>query len=360
MSASVVVGQPDFVSDPVSFPAQDKLSQGVQGGVIVGSKLIVSDQLDHRVLIFNEIPQVNGSPASIVLGQPDFVSSTCNNGGKSAHTLCHPVGLTTDSEKLIIADRNNNRVLVFNSVPSNNQADADIVIGQPDFSSNKANQGLSAPTNRTLWQPEGVFYDGDKLFIADSGNNRVLVFNDIPTENNAAADMVLGQPDFNTKDINHGGIGPSSMSYPSSVFSNQKILLVADTNNHRVIVWNSFPTYNNQPADIVIGQENFFSNSANQGSSLSGANTLKTPVYVYLKGNNIFISDLGNHRVLIFNSLPNSHNSSADAVLGQPDIDTRMVNYEGRTSRTMGQPCFSFVDGNKLYIGDEVNRRVLI
>ena len=37
--------------------------------------------------------------------------------------------------------------------------------------------------------------DGTRLFIADGGNDRVLVFNHIPTQNGAEADIVLGQPD---------------------------------------------------------------------------------------------------------------------------------------------------------------------
>ena len=37
--------------------------------------------------------------------------------------------------------------------------------------------------------------DGTRLFIADGGNDRVLVYNSIPTQNAAKADVVLGEPD---------------------------------------------------------------------------------------------------------------------------------------------------------------------
>jgi len=32
--------------------------------------------------------------------------------------------------------------------------------------------------------------------------------------------------------------------------------MVADTQNNRVLIWNSIPTQNNQPADLVLGQPN--------------------------------------------------------------------------------------------------------
>ena len=49
------------------------------------------------------------------------------------------------------------------------------------------------------------FLDGTKLFIADTRNNRVLIYNSIPTENNASADVVIGQPDMVSNSANQGG-----------------------------------------------------------------------------------------------------------------------------------------------------------
>jgi hypothetical protein len=42
----------------------------------------------------------------------------------------------------------------------------------------------------------GVYTDGNKLFVADILNQRVLIFNSIPTSNGASADVVVGQPNF--------------------------------------------------------------------------------------------------------------------------------------------------------------------
>ena len=46
--------------------------------------------------------------------------------------------------------------------------------------------------------PQGVWVQNGKLFVADTGNNRVMIWNSIPSKNNQPADLVLGQPNFTT------------------------------------------------------------------------------------------------------------------------------------------------------------------
>ena len=49
-----------------------------------------------------------------------------------------------------------------------------------------------AECNSTLDTPRYALSDGQHLFIADGGNDRVLVFNSVPTSNGASADEILG------------------------------------------------------------------------------------------------------------------------------------------------------------------------
>lgn len=64
-----------------------------------------------------------GMPASVVVGQPDFTSSAVNQGGSvAAITLNYPKMVTICQGKLIVSDQNNNRVLIWNSIPSSNNA----------------------------------------------------------------------------------------------------------------------------------------------------------------------------------------------------------------------------------------------
>ncbi len=76
--------------------------------------------------------------------------------------------------KMFVADRNNNRVMVFNRVPTANGAAADFVIGQPDFVMNGA-----ATTATGLNHPYAAYCMANKLFVVEQGNHRILVFDPI-------------------------------------------------------------------------------------------------------------------------------------------------------------------------------------
>ena len=95
---------------------------------------------------------------------------------------------------LAVADTDHNRVLIWNRIPLTNNANADVVLGQANFTST-AIPG-QVPTAKSLRGPQGVWIQNGKLFVADTQNNRVLIWNSIPTQNGAAADVVLGQKDF--------------------------------------------------------------------------------------------------------------------------------------------------------------------
>src|SRR6185503_4305187 len=126
----------------------------------------------------------------------------------------NPVSVTTDGTRLYVADLGNNRVLIWNSIPTTNQQAADVVVGQKNFDTGLANDSSSlcasngtasdgttltypARCAKTMDFPRFALSDGRRLFIADGGNDRVLIYNTIPTANAAAADVILGQPDEN-------------------------------------------------------------------------------------------------------------------------------------------------------------------
>ncbi len=158
--------------------------------------------------------------------------------------------------------------MIYNNEPVANGAAADAVIGQPGFTQSAINQG-PVTTASNFQQPQGVFTDGTRLFVADSANNRVLVYNSIPSSNGVPADVVIGQPDFVSNKANQGGaVGPNTLNFPYRVYSDGTRLYIADTNNNRVLVYNSIPAANNASADLVIGQASLSANGANQGGSI--------------------------------------------------------------------------------------------
>jgi hypothetical protein len=107
--------------------------------------------------------------------------------------------------------------------------------------------------------PQGVAVDTsvtpNRIYVADSQNNRVLGWSSVPNFlNGASADIVIGQPNFTTSTANNGGVSANSLNNPSDVAVDLSgNLYVADTANNRVLEYNS-PFTTDTTADFVFGQ----------------------------------------------------------------------------------------------------------
>src|SRR5208283_4095432 len=103
-----------------------------------------------------------------------------------------------------VSDLGFNRVLIWKSIATTTQQPADVEVGQKDFTTSLFNDntdlcisiGVDSSNNpiypslcgNTLSFPRFALSDGTRLYIADGGNDRVLIFNSIPTTNGARAD----------------------------------------------------------------------------------------------------------------------------------------------------------------------------
>jgi hypothetical protein len=159
----------------------------------------------------------------------------------------------------------------------------------------------SAPGASTLWNPTGVWTDGTRLLVADNYNHRVLLWNQFPTTQGQPADVVLGQTSFST---NAATTTATGMNTPSYVTATALQLFVTDTQNHRVLVWNQLPTTHGAAADLVLGQADFTSavpyDPATGGDP--SARSLNQPAGVFVAWPRVLVSDSGNHRVLVYES----------------------------------------------------------
>jgi hypothetical protein len=76
----------------------------------------------------------------------------------------------------VVADTANNRVLLWHDVPASGSGHpADAVIGQRDFSAAGENRWTAVEHDTLCW-PYGLALHRDRLAIADSGNNRVMLW----------------------------------------------------------------------------------------------------------------------------------------------------------------------------------------
>ena len=289
-TADVVIGQTDFTKTDPGL-SEKALNQPI-GVSTDGVRLAVADSGNNRVLLFRNIPTVNGASADVVVGQSDF--KTLTNGVGPAH-LRVPHGVFLDGRRLFIADTQNHRVLIFNSVPTSNGASADVVLGQADFNA----MSDQAASQTSLRSPTGVFSDGQRLVITDLGHNRVLIYNRIPTTNNAPADVVVGQPDFTTETAD---TGPTRLNFPRSALIDDGRLLIADGGNNRVLVYSQVPVSNGAAADAVLGQKDFYTqvDPASDDPQRLTAGMLSAPVALASAADGIIVADTGDRRVLRF------------------------------------------------------------
>ena len=366
-AANVVVGQPDFTSSTAGTTAAI-VDSPYGNPVVAGGKLYLPDYNNARVLGFNAVPTGNGASADFVLGQADFVSSSA---AASATGMDGPQTAVTSGGKLLVVDYSYNRVLIWNSLPTSTQVPADVVVGQPDLTT--VSQGCSATK---LKSPESIAIVGGALVVADTSNNRVLVWNAIPTTNGVAADAVFGQPDFTTCSVNTGGLSGTSLHNPSDLATNGTKLAVTDANNNRVLIYNSIPVCAGActvAPDVVMGQPDFTSNTVDNGGL--SATSLDYPYFLASDGARLAVADSSNNRVLIWNSFPTctpvapatncASTTPADVVLGQPDFVSDTADNDGTTLSTNSQglnnPAGVYFNGvNQLFVADEANNRVLI
>jgi hypothetical protein len=204
---------------------------------------------------------VNGQAASVVIGQPDMDTGTDHGAG--ANTIGQGRGnpMVQDG-RLYLGDQMHNRVLGFEEIPEVNDALADFVLGQPDFTSTAQDT-----TDATFHYPLTVSGALGRMTVADNANHRVMLWNIAPVTGNPTppADVVLGQAD---KTSSAFGCSQTGLYAPESVLLVGLRLIVADTLNHRVLVWNTLPDTDGAPADLVLGHRVQMAHAAGRCTSL--------------------------------------------------------------------------------------------
>ncbi len=332
-----------------------------RGVFLAMNKLFVADTAQNRLFIWNDLPTAEFQKPDVVLGQIAKAETGRNaNSQVSATSLFYPSGIWSDGEKLIVADAWNHRVLIWSKLPMYDGQPADVVVGQPNFKSNDPNvEGISnPPTAQSLNWPYGVFSDGQRLWIADTGNRRVLYYESIPLENFTAASQVVGKSNFNERDYNHHDpIWPYSVKIsPSGQMS------VTDTQYYRVLIWNHWERAPHQRADTIIGQPSFDANGQNQFRWFPKSNTLNWCYDTCFYKNGLWVADTGNSRILWFEQIPSTHNSEADNLLGQDNFTTGSENKNTiwSTEGSLYWPFQICIEDSIAVIADTGNHRIII
>lgn len=286
-------------------------------------------------------------------------------------------GLFIINNELGVVDTGFNRLLVYNPITqftSNTLTQqAQVVFGQPNFSVALANQGLPEPSAITLLTPSAVAVTGTQLFIADTGNNRVIA---VPYSANAigSATGVLGQDafNFNAPNLVEGrefrfvsGNNAFDSGIAADLTGSTPHLWVSDTYNNRVLGFRDLRTVKaGAKADIVIGQPDFQHSEVNypfNDANKPSANSLRAPTGLIVDpAGNLYVADTGNSRVVRYpNPFATGQNyPAADLVLGQPSATNAPI--RDASAATMSAPYgLAFATNNGLLVSDVNLNRVL-
>lgn len=269
-----------------------------------GIHLLLADRNNNRILIWNKLPTGN-IPPDIVLGQKDFIT---NQPGTGLYEFNWPVSVAADGTHIIVTDTYNDRILIWNSFPTQNAQPADLEL--------KGGRGIPQRGRGNIVWPWAVWSNGEKLIITSTGASQVLIWNTFPTQNNQKPDIVLTLDAFGT---------------PRTIGSNGKNLVIGDHNAYKKdrgnFFWKEFPTKDNEPFD-------FFMRDVPRGPGLQG------PQMGEVFWGNIFTPDgrflsLTN-TINIWNSFPENEN----------DVPSLCVDYRSFAGDGSGA---TFADG-KLYL----------
>lgn len=340
-----------------------------------GTHFLLADRNNNRVLIWNKLPTGNTAP-DLVLGQPDF---TGNNAGTKLNELNWPVAVATADGKVVVADTNNDRILIWSNFPTRNGQPADIEI------------------KRGVGWPWAVWTNGEKLVVTSTAGSRVLIWNSFPKLNQEADIVLTANGNFGT---------------PRSIASDGKHLMIGDHNaklgqgRRGNFFWNTFPTQNDQKYDFFVGDvfrmgeerrpdnapmggdvlwggmssdgkligvtnmlyiwSSFPENEqdaadlkvggtpGNQGYDFGGSQSGDGTNIVVASGK-VYISLSNGNKIVGFNSMPTRSDQEPDFAIGAPNIYTNTL----ETNYFLTSPT-PVTDGKSLFVSAEFGRKLYV
>jgi hypothetical protein len=290
------------------------------GGIATdGVRLLLADRNNNRVLVWNQLPDGN-VPPDLVLGQPDFNG---NNPGRGRNQMNWPIAVATDGRRVVVADAYNDRLLIWNSFPTQSGAPADLSIN--------------------IGWPWGVWTDGRKLAASSTASRSVQIWNEFPTQDNQAPNLRL--------------TGQGNIGTPRSITSDGRSLIVGDHNSKATaagqgsFVWKSFPTTDDAPFDYfltdpvderaawlqgaflpdgklaLLGRALHFWNGVPESNAQRPALTIQSYNFnggdgssSVFAGGRLYLSVANSNKIVVYRSIPQSPTQPPDFAIGSPDI----------------------------------------
>ncbi len=228
-------------------------------------------------------------------------------------------------------------------------------LGQADFSGDVRNRNAGPPEDNNLYTPKGVAINvhSGKVYLVDTDNHRVLRYLSTTALQSGASAEAV----FGQANFTTAtpAAGRLGLNSPAgAVVDFAGNLWVSDTGNNRVVVYlNADSQLSGSALSTLLGQPD-------EDTTTSGTanNKLNSPrgLAADIQGN-IWVADQGNHRVLFFDH-PRTVDNIADMVLGQSTFTGTGF---GPSASNMYNPADVALssDGTTLWVADQNNNRVL-
>jgi uncharacterized protein (TIGR03437 family) len=363
--------------------------------------LYIADAGNNRVLAYKNPAGVSpGKTADLVIGQQDLVS-TLAQGPTTALTtgLNQPTGVVVDNKgNLYVADAGNNRIMrfptPFTQAAAGNSPQPDLVIGQQGFGTGSSpNEGGNCSAKTVAFasgsnvQLTSLAIDlNGNLWTTDPLNNRVLMYpvaNLTPNALAPVATVVLGQNDFVTCSVGSSQnqnpqLNESILPDPSSLaFDSSGNLYVAD--GYARVLFFQGPNFATQgqaalrvlgvSPPVAAGQSpTVYPTQYTLGAVASNGSITGVPNGVFTLGNNLFVADTPQNRIVEYdipsNWAPASTAFPSPAILhvfGQVGFANGTAN-QGQpqpSSFTFAAPYGGAFLGTQMWVSDTGNNRVL-
>ena len=285
----------------------------------------------------------------------------------------HPVSVTSDGTRLVVSDRFNNRVLVWNTIPSENVG-PDIVLGQSSLDTHMEGQGLDGMN----FPGQASLAKTGTLVVADTGNNRILVWPTFPVESGQPADFAIDV------DSVVGILG----TWPWGVWTDGIKLAIASTVGGKLVFWDSFPSTSTDSPDYILSDPSigtprgitsngeFFMTGDENGDNdcVGGHGTKSTHIWFewpqaqdppdacaenWLGGTiaegKLIAAAGGGESLYWWDSLPINAAQALTPTLGEPNLGHRWLGGDGVDATYVGGKLFiAEYNGNRISVFDEL------
>jgi uncharacterized protein (TIGR03437 family) len=324
--------------------------------------------------------------ASRAIGQPNLVPETANPNWVDGREFFQPEGIALDTSAsppiVYVADTVNNRIMAWkNATGFSNGQPADLIIGQPDrYTTSAAGPGTTFTSGLNF--PVGVAVMNGDLYVADTGNNRVLRFRKpfAQTNGNVFPDLWLGQPSLSSNTANYtGSLSAQGVNFAGfqvyMAFDSAGNLWISDAGNNRVLQFPastiSCSSCGGMQAAIVIGQPNLTSSYPTPlatGSSSSGVigNQFNVPAAIAIDSAGLlYVSDDGVSgfpgRILVFAPPFLTGGMSATRIMGVfAPSSTQPTNAQYASTFLASPGGIFFFQDQSVGVVDSLHHRILV